>query len=231
MNIQINHIRINILIYFLDEQVILENLVSYFGRFGSKNCAFEDLQSYIVFLRSDTEKSKKFIDALKDTIQPATEKNTQVKNVYKNVNIRKLERFLNLHPRSDIKQGLAIVNELWKEYQDALPLGEGLEKTEMQHGDEFVILASHILLDLFTEHKQAAFLIQAISLLEIALVKSIHNFQIKLILVRMYTMIGKFFLYIEKKNTRLIVLLGVYKRPFEIYRTMEIKQIQFDTMM
>lgn len=27
------------------------------------------------------------------------------------------------------------------------------------------------------------------------------------------------------------LLSGVYKRPFEIYRTMEIKQIQFDTMM
>ncbi|KAI7874177.1 N-acetyltransferase B complex non catalytic subunit-domain-containing protein [Mucor mucedo] len=176
-----------------DEEIVLKNLVCYFGRFGSKNCAFEDLQSYIVFLRSDASKSKKFIDDLKNTIQPATDKNATVKNVYKNVNIRKLERFLGLHPQSEIKQGLAIVNELWAEYQDALPLGEGLEKTEMQYGDEFVILASHILLDLYTEHKQAAFLIQAISLLEIALVKSIHNFQIKLILVRMYTMIGKGF--------------------------------------
>jgi N-terminal acetyltransferase B complex non-catalytic subunit len=136
-----------------------------------------------------------------------------VRNVHKNVNIRKLERFLNLHSQHDIKQALLIVNELWKQYQDALPLGEGLEKTEMQYGDEFVILAAHTLLDLYNEHKQAALLIQAITLLETALVKSIHNFQIKLLLVRMYTM------------------MGVYKRSFEIYRTMEIKQIQFDTMM
>lgn len=176
---------------FLAEEVILEHLVSYFSRFGSKNCAFEDLQSYITFLRSDKEKSKKFIDSLKDTIKSADGKPAQVKNVYKNVNIRKLERFLHLHPQSDIKQGIEIVNELWKEYQDALPLGEDLEKTEMQHGDEFVILASHILLDLYNEHKQAGILIQAISLLEIALTKSIHNFQIKLMLVRMYIMIGK----------------------------------------
>ncbi|KAG2237856.1 N-acetyltransferase B complex non catalytic subunit-domain-containing protein [Thamnidium elegans] len=195
------------------EQVILEHLVSYFSRFGSKSCAFEDLQAYITFLRSDKEKSQKFINDLKETIQPATEKPAQVKNVYKNVNIRKLERFLNLHPQTDVTQALVLVNELWQQYQDALPLGEGLEKTEMQHGDEFVILASHILLDLYNHHKQAGILIQAISLLEIALTKSIHNFQIKLILVRMY------------------IMLGVYKRPFEIYRTMEIKQIQFDTMI
>jgi N-terminal acetyltransferase B complex non-catalytic subunit len=89
-----------------------------------------------------------------------------------------------------MKDGIAIVNDLWKEYQDALPLGKDLEKTEMQYGDEFIILASHILLDLYREHKQVTILIQAISLLEAALIKSIHNFQIKLILVRMYTMIG-----------------------------------------
>jgi N-terminal acetyltransferase B complex non-catalytic subunit len=164
--------------------------VSYFSKFGSKNCAFEDLQSYIQFLRTDKEKSKEFIESLKETIKPASEKSAQVKNVHKNVNIRKLERFLNLHPQTDVKDGLTIVNDLWREYQDALPLGEGLEKTEMQYGDEFVILASHILLDLYREHKQVAILIQAISLLETALIKSIHNFQIKLILVRMYTMIG-----------------------------------------
>lgn len=172
--------------------MILEHLISYFSRFGSKSCAFEDLQAYIKFLRSDKEKSQKFINDLKETIHPATEKPAQVKNVYKNVNIRKLERFLNLHPQTDVTQALVLVNELWQQYQDTLPLGEGLEKTEMQHGDEFVILASHILLDLYNHHKQVGILMQAISLLEIALTKSIHNFQIKLILVRMYIMLGKF---------------------------------------
>lgn len=195
----------------IDEKVVLEHIVSYFARFGSKNCAFEDLQSYISIL--NVEKSQTLIENLKQTIQPATEKSAKIKNVYKNVNIRKLERFLGLDAISDKKQALETANELWNEYQEALPLGEGLEKTEMQYGDEFVILASHILLDLYKQDHQISFLIQAICLLETALVKSIHNFQIKLVLVRLYTMIG------------------VYKRSFEIYRTMEIKQIQFDTML
>ncbi|KAG2212015.1 hypothetical protein INT46_001275 [Mucor plumbeus] len=194
-----------------DEKVILEHIVSYFARFGSKNCAFEDLQSYVSIL--NVEKSQALIESLKQTIQPASEKSAKIKNVYRNVNIRKLERFLGLDTVSDKKQALEMVNELWNEYQEALPLGEGLEKTEMQYGDEFVILASHILLDLYNQDHQASFLIQAICLLETALIKSIYNFQIKLVLVRMYAMIG------------------VYKRPFEIYRTMEIKQIQFDTML
>lgn len=118
---------------------------------------------------------------------------TQVKNVYMNINIRKFERSLGLHQTSDIQQAHAMVNELWQQYQDALPLGKELEKTELQYGDEFVILASHILLDLYRQHEQSSVIIEAISLLEIALAKSIYNFRIKLMLVRLYLMIGNFF--------------------------------------
>lgn len=168
----------------------MDHIVAYFGRFGSKNCLFEDVQTYVSFLRTDAEKSRSFIDALKQTVKPATDKAGKVKNVYKSVNIRKLERSLGLHTTKD---AISIVNDLWKEYEDALPLGEGLEKTEMQHGDDFVILAGHLLLDLYFESKKnsASYLIQAVSLLEAALLKSIYNFQIKLLLVRVYTLLGK----------------------------------------
>ncbi|KAL0143185.1 N-acetyltransferase B complex non catalytic subunit-domain-containing protein [Mucor lusitanicus] len=198
-------------LYKIGKRGLLEHIVSYFSRFGSKNCAFEDLQSYVSMLNAET--SHALMESLKQTIEPASEKAGKIKNVHKNVNIRKLEHFLGLHDVSDKKKALATVDELWNEYQEALPLGEGLEKTEMQYGDEFVILASHILLDLYHQEQKASFLMQAVCLLETALIKSIHNFQIKLVLVRMYTM------------------MGVFKRPFEIYRTMEIKQIQFDTML
>ncbi|KAI8048031.1 N-acetyltransferase B complex non catalytic subunit-domain-containing protein [Gilbertella persicaria] len=196
-----------------DESVALDHIVSYFERFGSKNCAFEDLHAYILFLKSDNEKSKAFIERLEQTVQQVSDKSGQIRNVHKKANIRKMERFLGLHLAKDVEVAMLIVNDLVKLYQEALPLGEGLEKTEVQYGDEFVILAAHILLDLYYQHQQFVFLLQATALLEVALVKSVYNFQIKLLLVRMYTM------------------MGVYKRPFEIYRTMEIKQIQFDTMI
>ncbi|KAI8979116.1 N-acetyltransferase B complex non catalytic subunit-domain-containing protein [Mycotypha africana] len=197
-----------------DENTVLEHLISYFDRFGSKSCVFEDLQTYVDFLKSDTEKATFLLNQFKSTIHPTSEKAARIKNVYKNVNIRKLEHVLGLHSIVNQEQALSLVTELWNEYQEALPLGEHLEKTEMQFGDEFVILASHVLLELYhQQNKYNAYLIQAITLLETALTKSIHNFQMKLILVRMYLM------------------LGVYTRAFEIYRTMEIKQIQFDTMI
>lgn len=128
--------------------------------------------------------------------------------MFKHVNIRKLERFLGLHDNLTLQQGVSLVNDLWKSYQDALPLGntwlvlsirlslinlslgEGLEKTESQHGDDFVVLASHVLVDLYHQHKLPELLMQGIVLLESALPKSIYNFHIKLTLVRLYEMLG-----------------------------------------
>ncbi|KAI8384685.1 N-acetyltransferase B complex non catalytic subunit-domain-containing protein [Radiomyces spectabilis] len=196
-----------------DQTLTLDHIVAYFDRFGSKSCCFEDLQTYIAFLRATPEAAKKFIQTLQNSIKPATEKSAQVKNVYKNITIRKLEHFLDLHAGLSLPESLQLVNALWQAYEDALPLGQGLEKTESQYGDEFVLLASHILYDMYQQHKHTALVIQAITLLETALRRSTYNFQLKLTLVRLYT------------------VLGVYTRPLQIFATMDIKQIQFDTMI
>lgn len=123
--------------------------------------------------------------------------------MYKTVNIKKIERYLDFQTDLDLKTGLSVVNELWKLYQDALPLGENLEKTESQYGDDFVLLASHILLDLYKQHNQPSLIIQAICMLENALLKSIYNFHIKLTLVRLYFILGK-----RVKQTHPLFLTG-----------------------
>ncbi|KAI7864096.1 N-acetyltransferase B complex non catalytic subunit-domain-containing protein [Spinellus fusiger] len=196
-----------------DPSISLDNIIAYFHRFGSKSCCFEDLQTYISYLRTSPEKAKQFIQTLEDSLQEPEEKAEKIKSVFKRTNIRKLERFLDLQCDLTFEQGISLVNALWKTYQDTLPLGEGLEKTEYQYGDEHAILASHVLLDLYYQHKDISLLIQAVALLEIALAKSISNFHIKLTLARLYTM------------------LGVCARPQQIIKTMDIKQIQYDTMI
>ncbi|KAI8138978.1 N-acetyltransferase B complex non catalytic subunit-domain-containing protein [Fennellomyces sp. T-0311] len=197
----------------VDEKTILDHVLSYFSRFGSKSCCFEDLQTYVSFLKQDSAKAKSFIESLKATIGEPKEKSAVIKAVYTNINVRKLERYLGLQSQLSLTQGLELANELWQSYRDALPLGEGLEKTENQFGDDYVLLASHVLVDLYHEHKQPSLLIQAVCLLEDALEKSIYNFHIKLTLVRLYE------------------ILGVSNRPIQIFRTMDIKQVQLDTMV
>ncbi|KAI7856841.1 N-acetyltransferase B complex non catalytic subunit-domain-containing protein [Circinella umbellata] len=169
-----------------DEKDILKNVLSYFSRFGSKSCCFEDLQTYTSFLKQDASKAKLFIESLRATVDDPKEKPGIIKTVYKNINIRKIERYLGLQSKLTLEQGIALTNELVKAYQDALPLGEGLEKTENQYGDDYVLLASHVLVDLYHEHKDPAVLIQAVCILEDALEKSIYNFHLKLTLVRLY---------------------------------------------
>ncbi|CAO3630245.1 unnamed protein product [Cunninghamella blakesleeana] len=197
----------------IDEQNILDHIIAYYERFGTKNCCFEDLQTYIGFLKGNKEKATSFIQTLQNSITDEKGKAKKIKNTYKQVTVYKIERFLDLLPRKDLEKGLTFANDLWKKYQDVLPLGEGLEKTEYQYGDEFVLLACHILFDLYLEHKNNSLLIHAATLLEIALGKSIYNFQIKLLLVRIY------------------IELGVSARSLSIYKTMDIKQVQFDTMI
>jgi N-terminal acetyltransferase B complex non-catalytic subunit len=66
-----------------------------------------------------------------------------------------------------------------------------LEKTERQHGDDYVVLAAHVLLEKYREEQAIAFILHAIVLLESALSKSIYNFQFKMALIRLYLIIGK----------------------------------------
>jgi hypothetical protein len=106
------------------------------------------------------------------------------------------------------------VTELWAAYNNALPLGmvwvwnafaiyrqvnvsyhflgKTLEKTERQYGDDYVVLASHILLKIYRENEDMAFILHALVLLESALAKSIYNFQFKILLIRLYLIIGRF---------------------------------------
>ena len=69
--------------------------------------------------------------------------------------------------------------------------GKSLEKTERQYGDDYVVLAAHALLKKYREKQDVAFILHAIVLLETALAKSIYNFQFKIMLIRLYLIIGK----------------------------------------
>ncbi|ORX47178.1 hypothetical protein DM01DRAFT_1339199 [Hesseltinella vesiculosa] len=192
----------------IQQQDVLDHCKAYFERFSAKSCCFEDLKPYVSFL--DPASAAVFVDALAATIKPAKEKSAQVKNVYRSINVHKLKRFL----RSNVDQDqLAYVDTLWQHYQEALPLGEDLEKTEFQYGDDFVLLAGHVLFSLFEKTNDWVHVLRAITLLEVALQKSIYNFQIKLLLVRLY------------------LVLGAPTRAWALYKTMDIKQIQFDTML
>lgn len=57
-----------------DDSRALANIVSYFSQFGSKACCFEDIQSYVSFLRVDVAEKEAFIKDLQATIGTPQEK-------------------------------------------------------------------------------------------------------------------------------------------------------------
>ncbi|KAF9366671.1 N-alpha-acetyltransferase 25, NatB auxiliary subunit [Mortierella sp. NVP85] len=190
-----------------NKEVVLNLLEAYFDKFGSKSCCFEDLSTYISTL--DKEEAQAFCKKLKET---AGEKSETVKEVAIQINITRFERFVGLQSNLRSTEAMALVNRFWKLYEEALPLGKDLEETERQYGDDYAIMAAHLLIDVHKDTQSYFPLLNASFMLERALNASKHNYQIKLVLIRIYE------------------LLGAFNCAVGIYNTMAIKHVQHDTM-
>ncbi|KAG2173554.1 hypothetical protein INT44_007145 [Umbelopsis vinacea] len=197
----------------IDGATMLEHIKAYFDRFGTKPCCFEDLQPYVNAVLDDTQEISSFINDIRSLVHLESEETgVKIKNIQKDINVYKLEHYLNTSGAETEQDAVKKVTELWAAYNNALPLGKTLEKTERQYGDDYVVLASHILLKKYRETKDMAFILHALVLLESALAKSIYNFQFKMLLIRLYLIIGSF------------------DQAHRIFSTMDVKHIQFDTL-
>ncbi|KAG0005209.1 N-alpha-acetyltransferase 25, NatB auxiliary subunit [Modicella reniformis] len=190
-----------------NKEMVMNLLVAYFDKFGSKSCCFEDLSTYIANL--DKDEAHGFCKKLKDT---TGEKSETVKDIAIQINIARFERFVGLQVKLRSADAMALVNKFWKLYEKALPLGKDLEETELQYGDDYAIMAAHLLIDVHRDTKSYFPLLNASFMLERALSASKHNYQIKLVLIRIYE------------------LLGAFNCAVSIYSTMAIKHVQHDTM-
>ncbi|KAF9983748.1 N-alpha-acetyltransferase 25, NatB auxiliary subunit [Mortierella antarctica] len=190
-----------------NKEKVLDLLMGYFDKFGSKTCCFEDLSTYISELEKDDAMT--FCQKLKEK---HGEKAETVKEICIQINIVRFERFTGMHAKLNSTETMALVNQFWKRYEDALPLGKDLEETERQYGDDYAIMAAHLLFDIHKETKSYFPLLNAIFMLEHALNASKHNYQLKLVLIRMYE------------------LLGAFNCATAIYNTMGIKHVQHDTL-
>ncbi|KAK9767724.1 mitochondrial distribution and morphology, variant 2 [Basidiobolus ranarum] len=195
-----------------DNSHLIELIVQYFDKFGSKFCCFEDLQPYLNLVPKEQAQEiiKRFMDSVPKIEKD--DKSNSIKNIQRNINIKKVERYVGLYSEFSTEQAVEHVNELVKAYTAALEYGRGLEETEKQYGDDYILLATHTLVDTWKRSDDPGFLFQALVLLENALKKSIYNFQFKFLAIRLYQ------------------ILGVFQRGLELYKSMDIKHIQLDTL-
>jgi N-terminal acetyltransferase B complex non-catalytic subunit len=82
--------------------------------------------------------------------------------------------------------------DLVREYFEALPLGNGLPKLELQPADDLAILAAQAYVNMFSLDDAVAHLHNAVVILEYASRKSPQSYQIHLGLVRVYRLLGMF---------------------------------------
>lgn len=177
----------------------------YFTAMGSKFCYFEDIQPYLIGI--EAAELHKLVNDLDERTLTVSD---PLRKVRERINVAKLHRYCELTSRTDLGAALSNAAKYTQEYADALPLGRGLEDTETQHGNPFVLLAAHWLIDA-AAHDQKH-LIQAVVILEHAIRRSRADYQLKLLLIRLYR------------------LLGSFERAIEIYETLDIKQVQNDTL-
>ncbi len=93
--------------------------MGYFDKFGSKTCCFEDLSTYISELEKNDAMT--FCQNLKEK---HGEKAETVKEICIQINIVRFERFTGMHANLNSTETMALVNQFWKRYEDALPLGK-----------------------------------------------------------------------------------------------------------
>lgn len=81
-----------------------------------------------------------------------------------------------------------LINKLHDEYKESMSIyaEEKKEVTEMAIGDPLILMAAHLMIHLSYRHNHPNYLIEAICLLEDALISSQHAFQFKILLLRLY---------------------------------------------
>jgi N-terminal acetyltransferase B complex non-catalytic subunit len=78
-----------------------------------------------------------------------------------------------------------------QQYLEGLKLGASLPMTELQPADDLAILAGNVFVSLWKMSSDEKYLYNAVALLEFALTKSKQSFQTRLMLIRIYRLLGK----------------------------------------
>ncbi|KAH6577457.1 hypothetical protein BASA60_002250 [Batrachochytrium salamandrivorans] len=192
---------------------ISKYLLEYLERFGKAQSCFDDIKPYLSHVsKPDLRKiADTFIVSKPPTQTDGLSMQEKIGAIRRDINHRKVLRFLAadvLSPEECTSQ----FTKLLQCYHESIPLGENIDARELQPGDDYLIMSAEYALDSFLKKRDDQILIQAIGLLEFGLEKSKHSHQFKLLLIR---------LYLE---------LGVFQRAVDLASSMDIKQVQTDTL-
>ncbi|CAL1537069.1 unnamed protein product [Lymnaea stagnalis] len=204
------------------QEDILRLLQDYYDKFGHHSCCYSDMRLYVDFLTSE-EVDKVFqahslilnkLPNCKCYSLVLSLCSMQVKQMTRHLVYIQLSRTMGKHIILSIDNALRLSKDLLLRYQDGLRFGKDppLLVTDLQYSDNYLLLAVHLLLDVWTKTGDDIHLWRAIVHLELGIRESKSNYQIKLLLIRLYC------------------IKGVFGPCPSLYDSMEIKHIMNDTM-
>ncbi|KDO28790.1 hypothetical protein SPRG_19998 [Saprolegnia parasitica CBS 223.65] len=194
---------------------LLPLLLGYMERFASKSCCFTDLQRYFSTLPSGARTALvASISTALSTTLTATDIPGATLEFRKSLLSRKTLRFLGEDARLPPSDLIAKANAYLAEYEAAQWLNEAKVggQREVQVTDDLLLLAVHLLLDAYHVQSSIDLLVQAAAALELGLRRSAYNFQMKMLLCRVYA------------------LLGAGDAVLHRYKELDVKQIQLDSL-
>jgi N-terminal acetyltransferase B complex non-catalytic subunit len=107
------------------------------------------------------------------------------------INIHKLLRHNLSESELSVEQETARAEQYMKHYLAGLPFGKELPDTELQAVDDLAVLAGDVYVGLWASTQDIAYLQNAVAFLEFASSKSKQSYVIRLLLIRIYRLLGK----------------------------------------
>lgn len=184
---------------------LVDLMERYFNEIGDKVCCFEDLKPYTLLGSDEHCRWIAFLERVPSMF-------SSIDGLRRFINAYKFLRHSLTSSEITADTESARVALYAKKYMEALPLGSDLPTTELQPADDLVLLAGNTFISLWKLTEDDNNLFKAASLLEFALTKSKQSFLVRLMLIRVYR------------------LLGAPSLALEHYRAMHVKQVQHDTL-
>ncbi|KAF8609944.1 actin cytoskeleton organization protein [Ceratobasidium sp. AG-I] len=162
-------------------------LCKYLSKIGDKACCYNDLADAIATLPEDGPELAKWIEHLTEQSQDLK----TIEGLRRVVNVSKILRTCKpsvekISPEDEV----AAAHKYLKAYLEAAPLCESYPPTEQQPRDDLAVLAASALVSAFAGSGKSSYLTQAVAILEYALSKSPFNHHFRILLIRIYRLIG-----------------------------------------
>lgn len=229
-------------VLFLDPAEMRRLLESYFNRFGDKAVCFEDLRPYISlegdvftawssFLKAVPSTPVSWIELLDRLPHQSSCAQETRDDLSRYMNAQKLLRYNLSTSEVTSEAEAACALQYFSSYLDALKFGKELPDTELQPADDLALLSGQAFVGAWKAGGEAVHLYQAAAVLEYASSRSKQSYLIRLLLIRVYRLLGTFmFGSIDMFNRVDRRLVGASSLALEHYRAMNVKQVQTDTL-